>query len=399
MERELSPRREFLRQMAAAQDAQLRQEFGVAQQKALLRQHLERRQGRRPQIRLGLVGATLAAAAAIFAFAWPRPMTFAVGDTRIRGEIGAAVAATESSPTDLTFSDGSFLALGARGRARVTSVDEHGAAILVERGHADVSIVPRKNGSWRVDAGPFEIHVKGTRFSFDWDPSQERLDFRLHHGAVSITAACLPGGRELVAGQSLQASCRTAVAAAAASSASSTPSAPTPAAEAPSSAPVTAAPSSAATTPSWRQLASQQDYRGALGAAVRLGFEDECRRASAADLLLLGDAARLAGDPARAVTAYEAARRKHSGSDRSAFALGLVEFDQRRHYARAAEWFATYLREQPGGPLAEEAQGRLMDAWQRAGSAAQARSVAEAYLLRHPRGQYADLARRLTRSE
>jgi TolA-binding protein len=107
----------------------------------------------------------------------------------------------------------------------------------------------------------------------------------------------------------------------------------------------------------------------------------------------------LAGDPTRALQAYQAARSKHSSPDRSAFAIGLVEFDQRGRYASAAEWFARYIQEQPRGPLVDEARGRLMEAWQRSGNAAKAREVAEAYLTRSPRGQYADLARRLTRPE
>ncbi len=272
--------------------------------------------------------------------------------------------------------------------------------MVVERGRAEVSVVPRKNGSWRVDAGPFEIHVKGTRFSFDWDPTVERIDFHLHHGAVLITAPCLPGGRALVTGQSLQASCRAPVESSErAGKAPPSGAAAVPREASSSSLPATSAPAVAAAAPTWRQLAGAQDYRGALKAAIRLGFDEECGRASPADLLLLGDVARLAGDPTRALQAYQAARRKHAAPDRSAFAIGLVEFHQRGRYASAAEWFARYVQEQPGGPLAEEARGRLMEAWQRAGNAAQARAAAAAYLSRYPRGQYADLARRLTRPE
>jgi outer membrane protein assembly factor BamD (BamD/ComL family) len=97
--------------------------------------------------------------------------------------------------------------------------------------------------------------------------------------------------------------------------------------------------------------------------------------------------------------AYEAARRKRATGDRSAFAIGLVEFDHWRRYRRAAEWFTTYVNEQPDGPLAEEAQGRLMEAWQRANEPGKARVAGRAYLARYPHGDYADLARHLTRTE
>ena len=402
MERELTPREQFLRQMAAAQDAELGQVGSVAQQKARLRQRIEQgARGLRLARWLALPAVVAGVAAAAWLLFWPSPLTFAVGAPRAHGEVGVAVAAPPADAIDLMFSDGSFVALGPTSRARVTTIDARGAAILVERGHADVSIVPRKGGSWRVDAGPFEIQVKGTRFSFDWDPTLEQLDFRLDHGAVRITAPCLPGGRSLVAGQSLRASCKAVASSEVPASATPEPATTKalPSADAAASAAPLAQVVAVPTAPSWQKLAAAQDYRAALKAAIKLGFEAECSRGSSADLLQLGDVARLAGDPARAVQAYEAARGKRASADRSAFAIGLVEFDQRGRYARAAEWFATYIKEQPSGPLAEEAHGRLMDAWQRAGNAAQARAVAATYLSRYPRGQYADLARRLTRAE
>jgi hypothetical protein len=388
----MSGRDEFLREMAAAQDDVLGQRSLAGGVKARLRRTLAQRARRR--VTGPFLLASLASAAAVFVVvavvARRSPLTFAVGDAGARGEIGAPIVAAESRPVDLLFSDGSFLALAPSGRARVTSIDERGAAILVERGRAEVSVVPRKNGSWRVDIGPFEIHVKGTRFSIDWDPESERLDFHLHKGAVVITAPCLAGGRSLVAGESLQASCRVPAPEAA-------PSVVVAPAPGPTLAPPPVRAHAEAPGPGWRQLAAAQDYAAALEAALRLGFDRELRTAAPADLLVLGDVARLAGDPEHAVRAYEAARRKHPSADRSAFAIGLVEFDHRRRYRTAADWFAAYLDEQPDGPLVEEAQGRLMESWQRAGEPAKARAVGESYLARAPHGQYADLARRLTR--
>jgi hypothetical protein len=389
----MSARDEFLRDMASAQDELLRQSSVVGGAKVRLRHTVARRARGRFTWPLLILSGTSAVAvfALVLLVSQTSSLTFAVGDGGARGELGAPLVAAEARPLDLVFSDGSFLALAPTGRARVTAIDSRGAAILVERGRADVSVVPRKNGSWRVDVGPFEIHVKGTRFSIDWDPETEQLDFHLHKGAVVITAPCLEGGRSLVAGESLNASCRARAPELAAPAVA--PPAPVVAAEVRP----TARPRLAATpaAPTWRQLAGAQDYRAALAAAVRLGFERELRLGSPADLLVLGDVARLAGDPERAVQAYEAARRKHPAADRSAFAIGLVEFDHHHRYRQAAGWFAAYLGEQPDGPLVEEAQGRLMEAWQRAGEPGRAREVGAAYLARYPRGQYAELARRL----
>jgi hypothetical protein len=149
---------------------------------------------------------------------------------------------------------------------------------------------------------------------------------------------------------------------------------------------------------SWRALASDGRYAEALATAESLGFETECVRASAADLLTLGGVARLAHSPLRANHAYLALRRRFKNDPRAplaAFNLARVAFDQVGDYAGAARWFQTYLREQPSGPLAEEASGRLMEALQRGDDAEGARRIAERYIVQYPDGSHADFAKRL----
>jgi outer membrane protein assembly factor BamD (BamD/ComL family) len=55
------------------------------------------------------------------------------------------------------------------------------------------------------------------------------------------------------------------------------------------------------------------------------------------------------------------------------------------------------LREQPSGSLAPEAHGRLLEALQRSGDSAAARSAASDYLARYPAGPHAEFAKRLLR--
>jgi len=136
----------------------------------------------------------------------------------------------------------------------------------------------------------------------------------------------------------------------------------------------------------------------ALDAVEAVGFSAECATASAADLVSLGDAARYVGRLERATEAYETVRRRFPGNERSAvaaFALGRIAFDQRRSYADAARWFRTYLVEQPGGRLARDALGRLVEAFQRAGDMSSARREAAHYLELYPTGPHADFARRV----
>ncbi len=388
----------FFRQIGAEQDRWLAEVSSVDRAARRLLEG-EPRRARSPFVAPLLLSAGLAAAA-VAVFVRARPLTVERGDDHGAISVGADIAARER-PVALAFSDGSTMELDVASRARVAGLGAHGARIVVERGRAKISVVPRKGNDWNVEIGPFHVAVKGTRFSLRWDPDTERFDFDLEKGKVVISAPCLDHARALEAGESLHASCRwqpadrqpAPVAEAPREASHQAPG------EAPGEAPVAderpgARPHAAA--PAWRKLASAERYDEALAAAERGGFAGECRRRDASELLILGDVARLAGSPARAEQAYAAARAKRGAADRSAFGLGLVAFDQRRDYRGAATWFATYLREQPRGPLSEQAEGRVMDAWQRAGEPVRAREAAQGYLTRYPRGAYADLARRLT---
>jgi len=131
-------------------------------------------------------------------------------------------------------------------------------------------------------------------------------------------------------------------------------------------------------------------------AAEHVGWSRVCRTANAVELLSLADAARLSGETSRAVEALLILRQRFPGSTSAAtgaFSLGRLAFEKRGAYTEAARWFATYLDEQPRGPLMGDAVGRLMEARDRAGDHTAARRDAERYLERFPAGPYAGTAR------
>ena len=59
----------------------------------------------------------------------------------------------------------------------------------------------------------------------------------------------------------------------------------------------------------------------------------------------------------------------------------------------AAQWFGKYLEEAPGGALAREALGRLIEAELESGNRANASSAASRYLKSYPDGPHVPLAR------
>ena len=105
----------------------------------------------------------------------------------------------------------------------------------------------------------------------------------------------------------------------------------------------------------------------------------------------------MGGQPAETNKILSALRRRFPGSGEAAIAaytLGVDAFYGGR-YGTAQRWFQTYLGEQPGGRLAAEALGRLMECQSRGGQGAAARGTARRYLAAYPQGAHADLARRL----
>ena len=145
----------------------------------------------------------------------------------------------------------------------------------------------------------------------------------------------------------------------------------------------------------WRALARRAQYHQALTLALAEGFDRDCDQLRGDDLVLLGDVARLGGDIRHADQAYRAALRRFPDLDRPAFALGVMAFESRHDYRDAASWLSRYLHDHPNGPLATEAAGRLLEAWDLAGDTARAREAARNYLRDHPTGPHKALARRL----
>ena len=335
---------------------------------------------------------------------------------------GAWIEASGAQPFGLRFSDGTRVQMAPHARARLVSVDAHGAHLLLESGRARLHVVHRPRARWRVSAGPFAVHVIGTRFEVRWDPEHDQFQLDLEQGRVEV-AGCLFGqGYEMHSGQHLEASCKRgrfdvsdlgdetaarregATAASGASPALTTAATP----KAPS---VASEPERVAAVPHANTRRPRPSARAArsarLGRTHRSGaqalpsdFDAQCASATRAEQLAeLADAAHYARDTDREAFAWRLLRRRFPGTSRAAlaaFALGRLEFDVHGSFSKAAEWFGTYLKEQPSGALAREARGRLMEASLRAGDTAAARSLAASYLRDYPSGPHAALARSLT---
>jgi hypothetical protein len=384
------------------------------------------------------------------------PLYFALGPEA--GSVGSWIAAPPASARDIQFSDGSVLRLLAGGRARVTALTADGAEVALEQGTLVVSVVHREKTRWSIRGGPFLVHVVGTRFEVRWDPATERFDVALREGAITLSGPVVGDARAVRAGERLVVTKSTMEVSsidattsladpppppappAEASDAPAAPSAvvasdepPPPAHDAPKaatpaprsadpprtrSAPPAAASASPASqalreappasapresppapeTGGWRGHARDARYKDALAAAEADGFDAICASASAGDLRVLADAARLGGSGTRAVQAYNALRKRFPGTSEAAaaaFILGRMAQDQNHDDAHARGWFVLYLSEQPDGEFAADAMGRLVEAADRIGDQAGAVNAAERYLAVHPTGPHAEYAKRV----
>ncbi len=398
------------REIAAEQDRGLAQDLSLGSVRARVIGKPPRR-GSRLRLWSGIAGlAAVAAGVSVYGYVRPRaPLAASVGAHPLA--VGEWVSATDSSAPPIRFSDGSEVSLSPGSRARLATLDAVGAHLVLESGAADVRVTPNHGARYRVSLGPFAVDVTGTRFDVGFRPSDELFTLTLHEGKVVVSGCVLGEGRTLLAGESLSASCRAGhfeiSALGAQQAASSSPVAstappepgPSEAEAAPEGEPAVAEPiARPATTPSWQSLSQQSRFADAYAIIELNGFDAVVSKASVAELALLGDTARFAGKPADALTAYQALRSRAAGSPaakQAAFSIARVHFDQRAAYADAARWFRTYLAEQPGGPFAREAEGRLMEALSRSGDRSSARKVAEGYLAKYPRGPHERVARQL----
>jgi transmembrane sensor len=421
MEEPVMPLESLGRRVAEALD-----EHGVERGRAVERarhQYLAiavRRPARSQRALFGFAAAAaVLAAIGVFVSIRPHPLAFTAGGQP--GVVETWVAAPDGHGVPLRFSDGTLFRLDPSSRARVVAVDARGASVALERGSLHADVVHSEKSAWRVIAGPLTVRVTGTRFDVRWSASAEEFSVAVSRGSVAISGAVVGEERAVRAGETLRvfvsehrlelASTAELAAGGQAKAAGigPTPAPSVPEAEAapaltaetaePSGTP-TAAPAASSRGPDWRQFARKGSLREAFAAAQATGFDAACQGASPSELLQLGDGARLSGNPASAKQALMRLRSAFPGDSRraaAAFALGKIAFDQTRAYAEAADWFATSIREQPGGSLVREAAGRLIEARRRAGDEAGARRAADAYLARYPDGPHADLARSLVR--
>ncbi len=394
----MTPLQELGQRVAEEQDALLAESDDLQKARAAFLEH--RRPSRRPALAFVAAAALLATVMIVWAARWPSPLTIEGGSAL--SSVGEWLDLGEGEEAPVRFSDGTTVLFQSNARAQIAALTAKGASITLDRGRALVSVAHARDAEWFFRFGPFDVEVTGTRFNAEWRSGPQEFSIEVKDGSVLVSGPTLEQPRPVVAGQSLNIALVEHTAEVEASSAAppeeQTP--PTEQAEPDSNpekedaATSRGAPQKPARSdggpPDWRALAHAGDFKGAIAAAQALGLDGILQSSGGADLILLADAARLAGRTDIARRAYTTTRTRFPSTRHAAlaaFSLG------RLGGAGALGWLNEYLKEQPQGALAREALGRVLEIHHRSGNEPVSRRTAERYLAAHPTGPHAALAR------
>jgi hypothetical protein len=333
----------------------------------------------------------------------PLSVTLESQATRLVGSW--VVAGNETK--QLSFSDGTSVSLHPHTKLRVVETTATGGTIDLGKGRTLAQIKPIQGADWRFRAGPFSVRVTGTEFDLAWDPGTGVLELALHQGSVMLSGPTVAGEKpvrkgqfvrvELPASERRKAELDTASVelekedlAGLKSDRSSEDSMNGPSDGNSDKAFQSTKKDSTATATSSDKSLLSNNPKDVLTHVDKLGSQVVFRSASAQELWSVARAARLGGRPELARDSLLALRTKHGTRGETSYLLGKVHADQLRATSEAISWFETYLKEAPGGPLAEQATGRLVEL--QAGTL-RGRSAAKRYLELYPSGAYADFSR------
>jgi transmembrane sensor len=340
---------------------------------------------------LALSATALVPVGALALWMMPTQASFRVGDD-VAGSVGAWINSADTATTELAFSEGSTVQAAPMALLRVKSLSKVGSVVELGHGKVNVHVVHCDQTRWKFDAGPFAVHVTGTKFDLAWSPDKHELRLSMQEGSVNVQGCDWPQPRRFSAGDTLVTTCPPAAPVVA-----SKPQEPQIAvpleAPAPAVAPERVAGTARSTT--WGDLYAKGQFKEAFAQAQADGFNRECAKRSAADVLSLAELARLTGNLPEATHALSTVRTRFARSTEAAtaaFALGRMAVELQNNKPQALQWFQLYVAERPAGSLAEDAFGRWITLATQTENRDSAVKAAKLYLARFPQGRYASLA-------
>ncbi len=317
-----------------------------------------------------------------------------VGWTIVEGA-PAPRAAIDPSPREIDrvvrLADGSRVTPDEGADVVVDHVSDARIAVRIERGAADVEVVPGLARRFEVRAGEVTVTVLGTAFRVE-RLDEVRVRVSVEHGHVDVSWPA--GHADLVAGQdgifpTPDVAAATELAPDTAAASADLPVAlprDHPARE------VSAAPST------WRDLAHASRYDDAYSALGSPAERADAIGDRVDDLLLAADVARLSGHPVEALPWLARVEHEHASDPRAVlatFTRGRLLMDLGRP-AEAAQELERAIAMEPDGSLAEDALARAALAHAAAGDDESASTLADRYVAAYPGGRWSSRVRAIS---
>ena len=329
------------------------------------------------------------------------------------------VGAGALTPALIKFSDGTEVDVQPGSRLRIDATTRDGANVIVERGTALARVQHRDHSQWSFAAGPFNVHVIGTRFDLDWDPDAQVIDLVLHEGAVVVESPVGQSRCTVRAGQRFVASLQTGTMAL-----ESIPSRPPPTAVVADAHNNTASHSADVATvggvqtvmiaprvprtaeraehshappDTWTKLVRRGEFEAVVQQALAGDLAATLRNCGVADARALADAARYTGRISLAERVLTAIRTRFPETVHAQVAVFLLgRTNETGGMPRQADrWYAQYMEEAPAGRYVADAMAGRMRVLIAMGELDAARPIAREYLQRFPSGVHLAMARRL----
>jgi transmembrane sensor len=333
---------------------------------------------------VGGIGVAAAIAALLLLRAPQAPSFQVAGHT---AEVGAWLTADTTHDLPVRFSEGTLIALGKGSRGRVARTTRGGAHIELSHGSVDAEVTHVPGALWTFGAGPFEVAVTGTHLDVSWAPETGKFELSVSRGSVLVQGPFIQGPQEVRAGQVCRVDMtRRLMELGQLGAENARPSAAAASANASANANANATLETA--EPARTPATTAQSAESAAAQPLSVGA---ARAVTAESWLEAARVARLAGRPNEERAALLACRKRAPGQPPAAQAAYLL--GRASAAAEAAQWFETYLREQPQGLLAREASGRLIESYRASGNSSAAQKAAARYLAHYPNGPHASLAR------
>ncbi|NOZ87397.1 MAG: hypothetical protein GXP49_14225 [Deltaproteobacteria bacterium] len=338
--------------------------------------------------------------------------------------VGELLEAPANRNLDIFFMGGSKVRLSPSAVAKVLESTKKRVLLQLNKGKVWVDVEPNGITRWLVLAGLYSVVVKGTVFSVNWGERQKNsFGVQVQRGIVQVFGPGLgPGGKLVSAGFYLKCSKDgiqlSKIENLKKGGKSVNKKDAIKAGDVMKRAPLEASISTyinnsgkkekgmplslykAKTLPRWKRLCLANKYNEAID-IVNSNLERLANRLSLVDLWMLADAARFSKKGEQASLLLHSVIKRYPDTRHAkiaVFLLGRVNAELLNSPNVAAQWFERYYKENSDGELAEEALGRAMGNWIRAGDVSKALEMAASYISKYPHGVYFKQANELLRA-